>query len=96
MHWNLIYGDPLCNGQNPVSQDGMQIPFPSNEQMRLDYGNGCNAFGYNLEAKISEVINSELCCYNLPFDCTWKDLSDEQCQFIREYFSIYADKDGIL
>ena len=95
-HWNLIYGDPLCNGQNPMFQDGMQIPFPSNEQMRLDSGNGTNAFGYFVDSKISEIINSELCCYDFPFDCNWKDLSDEQCQFIREYFSIYADKNGIL
>lgn len=92
-HFNYIYGDALFNGQNPFCPDGSQIPFPSNEQMRNDYGSGKNAFGFELNTSIKEQnfgYEWEL------FDTTWENLTDEQCQQIRDFFSIYKDTTGKL
>ena len=93
MHFNYIYGDALFNGQTPVCPDGNQIPFPSNEQMRNDFGSNKNAFGFELNTSIKEQnfgYEWEL------FDTTWENLTDEQCQKIRDFFSIYKDKTGKL
>ena len=54
-HCNYIYTDALCNGQNPEDVDGDQIPFPSNEQLRNDFGGGKNAFGLNLDCSILDI-----------------------------------------
>ncbi len=96
-HCNYIYTDALFNGQNPYFPEGEQNPFPSNEQLRSDYGDGKNAFGFDLTSSVQEV------CYGYPsysnkklFDTTWKNLTDEECQFIRDSFSIYKDTTGKL
>ena len=55
-HRCYIYTDPLFNGQNPQNVEGDQIPFPTNKQLREDYGKGKNAFGFDL----TEAVNIKL------------------------------------
>ena len=87
-HCNYIFTDALCNGQNPECIDGNQVPFPSNEQMRNDFGNNKNAFGLELESLVAiDGVN---------INKTWKELTDSECQLLRERFSIYCDKSGKL
>lgn len=97
-HCNFIYSDPLFNGQNPDNIEGNQIPFPTNEQMRNDYGDGKNAFGFSL----TDSCDMQLSDWNKydgtwsAFDTKWGDLSDEECQYIRESYSIMCDTSGLL
>lgn len=97
-HCNYIYNDPLCNGQDPDMPEGIQVPFPSNEQMREDRGDGRNDFGLDLHSDIEEALGF---WYLYPrkwplFRADWSDLTDEQCQLIRNHFSIYRDTSGML
>ena len=96
-HYNNVYGEPLCNGQDPKFLEGNQIPFPSNEQLRNDYGDGKNAFGLNLNSSV-KTANYGWKGYEdkIEFDTSWGNLTDEQCQKLRDYFSLYKDKSGIL
>lgn len=97
-HCNYIYSDPLFNGQNPDSPDGGQVPFPSNEQMRKDRGDGKNAFGFLLNESVNNQL-SDWWDYSMKwsaFDNEWGELTDEQCQIIRDSFSIYKDTSGLL
>lgn len=97
-HCNYIYSDPLFNGQDPNNIEGEQIPFPTNEQMRNDYGDGKNAFGFLL----TDSCDIQLSDWNdysgtwSAFDTKWGELSDEECQYIRESFSIMCDSSGLL
>ena len=96
-HCNYIYTDALCNGQNPDFPEGEQVPFPSNEQLRNDCGNGKNAFGFDLDASVRSADYGYLGYEKLiPFDSAWKNLTDAECQFLRDFFSIYKDKSGKL
>ena len=96
-HYNHVFGEPLCNGQNPNEIEGNQIPFPTNEQLRNDYGNGKNAFGINLDSTIVAANYGWIGYYNnLGFNAIWRSLTDEQCQKIRDSFSIYKDNSGKL
>ena len=97
-HCNYLYTDPLCNGQEYGRTDGDQQPFPSNDQLRVDCGDGKNAFGFDINQPVCEsgkritengLVWSE---YQVP----WKNLSDEQCQQMRDSFSIYKDTSGKL
>lgn len=93
-HRCYIYTDPLFNGQNPQNVDGDQIPFPSNKQLREDYGKGKNAFGFDL----TETVNIKLphlMVNDNNFEICWGKLTDEQCQMIREGFSIMHDTDKL-
>ena len=97
-HCNYIYNDPLFNGQDPNNIEGDQIIFPSNEQLRNDRGDGKNVFGFEIEKNISDNL-SDWYDYDknwAAFKCTWGNLSDEQCQIIRNSFSIYKDESGML
>ena len=83
MHYNYPYCDPLFNGQNPDNPDGDQTPYPSNEQMRADRGDGKNALG--------KSVNASICDYKGSFTTTWAQLTDEQCQTLREDYSVMKD-----
>lgn len=96
-HCNYIFTDPLINGQDPRMPEGNQKIFPTNDQLRNDGGNGKNAFGYD----INEPVNESLPWFNKTPDMesieeNWGGLTDEQCQVIRDSFSIYKDSTGIL
>lgn len=97
-HCNYIYNDPFFNGQNPACPEGDQEPFPTNEQMRNDCGDGTNAFGFSLlescDVQLSDWNNYDHVW--TAFDTAWGRLTDEECQYIREYFSIMHDNSGIL
>lgn len=97
-HCNFIYSDPMFNGQNPNAIEGNQIPYPSNDQMRTDYGNGKNAFGFDLTSQVNEQLSdwNDFSHNWSAFESTWGGLTDEQCQQIREHFSIMCDKSGML
>lgn len=66
--------------------------------MRGDYGEGKNAFGFLLD----ESCQTQLSDWNnydhvwTAFDTKWCDLTDEQCQYIREYYSIMCNDFGLL
>ena len=95
LHYNHVFGEPLCNGQSPNIIEGNQVPFPSNEQLRNDYGDGKNAFGLDLDSTIVAANYGWIGYYNnLGFNSTWRNLTDEQCQKIRDSFSIYKDTSG--
>lgn len=80
LHYSFPYFDPLFNGQNPSSPDGSQVAFPSNNDFRADAGDGKNVFGKTLTNNVNIGGISGV---------TWADLTDEQCQTIREYYSVY-------
>lgn len=90
LHQVYLYSDPLCNGQDPSNPEGNQIPFPTNEQLRTDRGDGKNVFGIDLTEKTSSLIYFE------EFDVPFQDLTDDQCQSIRNYFSLMKENSGLL
>lgn len=84
-HQMYVYYSPLFNGQNPNSPEGGQIAFPSNNDLRNNRGDGRNVFG----KQINTVVDLG---YAAPvFTVTWQNLSDAQCQQIRDAFSLYKD-----
>lgn len=96
-HCNYIYMDPLCNGQNPDHPEGNQVPYPANDQLRRSCRDGKNAFGYDVDRKVSEC--SEMESYGIDwsaYEVEWKNLTDEQCQEMRDQFSFYKDTTGML
>ena len=97
-HANFIYNDPLFNGQDPNNLEGDQIPFPSNDELRKNRGDGKNVFGIDLEECVStKFFGWHILGACLPdINTEWKNLSDEECQIIRNTYSIYKDKSGLL
>lgn len=104
MHEQYPYFSPLFNGYDPSNPDGSkQEPYPSNEDMRADRGDGCNNFGFPLDSRVDyinyyhnpDVVNYEVLSFISPItedvDITWGELSDEQCQRIRDYYSVIKD-----
>ncbi|MBR3885159.1 MAG: polysaccharide deacetylase family protein [Clostridia bacterium] len=90
LHLNYIFNDPLINGQNPNNLEGNQKVFPTNEEIRGDRGDGKNVFGISLSEDCDLIVPT------LGLHTTWENLTDEDCQYIRESFSIYCDKSGFL
>lgn len=93
-HRCYIYTDPLFNGQDPQKVEGNQIPFPSNKQLREDHGEGKNAFGFDLIEAVNVKL-PHLIVRDCKFENCWGQLTDEQCQMIREGFSIMHDADKL-
>lgn len=100
-HWNNTYDDPCSNGQDPAHPEGDQKPFPSNDHFRKDRGDGKNVFGFGLEAPVGNRIKN----YSYGRDHSWKasaasvpwgQLSDAQCQEIRDHFAVYGNAFGML
>ncbi len=89
-HLAYLYTAPGFNGQNPQKTDGNQIPFPSNDAMRLDRGDGKNVFGYSTYDSAAKALGEKY----LEFTTAWEDLSDDECQKIRETFSVMMDPKG--
>lgn len=79
LHYSFPYFDPLWNGQDPSSPDGSQVPFPTNDDFRADAGSGKNVFGKTLTGNVNIGGISGV---------TWANLTDAQCQTIREYYSV--------
>ena len=81
LHYSFPYFNPLWNGQDPTAVDGNQTPCPTNADFREEYADGKNKFGYALTAtvNISEAGVSGV---------TWANLTDEQCQKIRNTYSV--------
>ena len=90
-HREFPFTDPLFNGQDPAVPEGNQSPYPSNEDMRNDRGDGKNAFGYNLNTTVADCTQYGISSVNT----SWKDLSDEECQIIRDSFSVYKNAEGL-
>lgn len=99
-HWNNTYDDPRSNGQDPAHPDGNQVPFPSNDQMRKDRGDGKNVFGFGLEAPTGNRIKTYdygKSDWKLKAAATpWGQLTDEECQEIRDHFAVYGNAFGML
>ena len=85
-HYAFPYFDPLFNGQDPTNPDGNQVPFPSNNDFRNDAGDGKNVFGKTLTSNVNIGSISGV---------TWANLTDAQCQTIREYYSLMKTTDII-
>lgn len=92
--FSLVY--PLFNGQDPQNTEGDQKSFPSNEDLRDDRGDGRNAFGFLLSEEIEQRLWDGYDKHWGAFEATWGELTDEQCQIIRDTFSIYKDQSGML
>ncbi|MBR4889058.1 MAG: hypothetical protein IKU17_07930 [Clostridia bacterium] len=97
-HCNYIFTDPMCNGQDPANCEGSQEPFPTNAQLREEWSNGKNAFGFDLDEHVSQSRDWVIlhCVDWSVYDLPWKELTDEHCQQMRETFSIYKDTTGML
>lgn len=90
-HLQYLFSDPLINGQNPLSSEGGQKPYPSNEQIRNDRGDGKNVFGMVLTEKAKSYFPS------LNDDrVTVESLSNEQCQLLREKWSVMKCGEEII
>lgn len=92
LHYACPYEDALFNGQNPASVDGTQTPYPTNEEMRGVEGATYNAFHFAVTSKVSTIGVNGL--DSTIANTAWKDLTDAQCQTIRETFS--AMKNPVL
>lgn len=87
LHYKYPFDEPLMNGQDPSIPEGSQVPFPSNSQLRDDVGNGKNVFGRPLTENIKSALG-----YEAPdLDTTWGALTDSECQYFRNYFSVMKD-----
>lgn len=87
IHQKFPYDEPLFNGQDPTYSEGNQIPYPTNQQMRENRGDGKNVFGIDITTPVSAKIS-----YDGPsINTAWKDLSEEECQKIRNWFSVMKD-----
>lgn len=97
-HCNYMFNDPLCNGQDPHNPEGDQTIFPSNEQLRDDRGDGRNVFDFRLDESVKKGISNWWLYHHewTYFDALWGNLNDEQCQLMRDHFSIYKDTSGML
>ena len=92
IHQKFPYDEPMFNGQNPSSPDGNQVPFPSNDQLRNDRGDGKNVFGITLTDIVKDTIG-----YQAPdINVAWGSMTDAQCQQFREYFSLYGGANDLI
>lgn len=89
LHEMFIYYSPLFNGQNPLFIEGSQEEFPTNNDFRLDRGDGKNVFGRNVDEIVSLGYLEPIFQPTTP---KWSELTDEQCQIIREHYSIMKNK----
>lgn len=88
MHEQYIWLSPLFNGQDPSSPDGSQVPFPSNSDLRSDRGDGKNVFGKTL----TDTVSFDGSQSTWPVTgVTWANLTDAQCQLIRNCYSVIRD-----
>jgi len=80
-HFCMTTSFPLADGYNS----------PSNDDLRLNRGDGCNAFGIPLGTSVGAVCNSTYLYFSgasyasVPFG----QLSDQQCQDIRKSLSVF-------
>lgn len=79
LHYAFPYCDALFNGQDPSNPDGSQTPYPTNAMFRTDTGNGRNAF--------NQLLTSTVSLEGYSVSSTWANLTDAQCQGIREHYS---------
>ena len=89
-HMAYMYIHPFFNGQpetNFIASKG----FPTNNEMRGDHGNGRNVFNTPLDQKLKDSQVDSLKDIGLsdPVNVTWRTLSDEDCQKIRNYYSVW-------
>lgn len=74
---------PLYDGKNT----------PSNDDLRADAGDGKNAFGHSITAKLDTTLGETVEGY-YGIDATmgaktWQNLSDADCDFIRRQLSVF-------
>ena len=96
MHYKFPYDEPMFNGQDPSNPDGNQIPYPSNDDMRTDRGDGKNAFGIDLTTTIATTYSNSSWRPPVTGTTTWGNLTDSDCQSIRNYFSLMKDTSSNL
>lgn len=80
LHYAFPFVEAPFNGQDPASPDGPQTPYPTNSMMRDDAGSGSNAFGQSLTANVS--------LDGCSVTSKWGSLTDEECQTIRDTYSV--------
>ena len=87
LHYKFPFFEPLFNGQDPGAPEGSQVPFPSNSQLRDDAGDGKNAFGKTLTNNVKSDLG-----YEAPdIDTSWGEMTDAQCQLLRDHYSLMKD-----
>jgi len=90
LHEMFIYYSPLWNGQDPASPEGAQVAFPTNNDFRQDRGDGKNIFG--------KILTDTIIIGYLQPDFgekTWQELSDADCQYLRNWYSVIKNVDII-
>lgn len=90
-HLQYLFSDPMINGQNPSSIEGKQKPYPSNDQIRNDRGDGKNVFGMVLTEKAKAYFPTLK-----DTSITVEQLSDKQCQLLREKWSVMKSGENII
>jgi len=84
LHHTYMYEQPLCDGRTT----------PSNDDLRLDRGDGRNVFHSPLHEKISESSGVQsFSRIGLADDVTWGTLTDEDCAKIRSYYGVWGHSD---
>ncbi|MCD4747407.1 MAG: polysaccharide deacetylase family protein [Bacteroidales bacterium] len=101
-HRTFMYVHPFFNGQPEEGYIGgiENKGFPTNADMKDDQGDGKNIFGVLLDQKIKD---SHIWYYTQiglsnPDSVTWGTLTDNDCQAIRNYLSVwnYSSVTGLL
>ena len=89
-HSTYMYEQPFCNGQPEENYIGSKGS-PANDEMRKDQGNGRNAFNTPLDQKVKATIQQSFARLGLsdPDNKTWRTLTDEDCQKIRNCYSVW-------
>lgn len=92
LHRTYVYELPFCNGQpeeNYIGNKGI----PSNDDMRKDIGNGKNIFNIPVNKRIKDSPIQQPVSIGISDieNKTWMTLTDEDCQKIRNYFSVWND-----
>jgi hypothetical protein len=95
LHQTFMYEQPFCNGQPETGYLGSK-GIPSNDDMRKDQGGGRNVFNMPLDRKVRDSITQSFADLKIsdPNRKTWATLTDDDCQKIRNYYSVWNS--GVL
>lgn len=82
LHHTYMYELPCCDGRTT----------PSNDDLRRDRGDGCNAFHSPLDERIRDSSSQSYPFIGLehPEEVTWGSLTDGDCDLIRQYYGIWG------
>lgn len=83
LHRTFMYEQPLCDGRTT----------PSNDDLRLDWGDGRNIFHSPLEQRLKESSMQSFYRIDIADSVTWRTLTGEDCETIRRYYGVWGHDD---